>query len=240
MTRWSVQIGHRVGTLELRLGLQSSGGVVALMGPNGAGKSTFVRALVGALRPDEGRIELGGDRVFDAERGVWTPPEARRVGLVPQGLGLFGRKSVLDNAAFGPRARGASRTAARARAARELERLGLSALAHRSAAHISSGEAQRLALARALASDPRLLVLDEPFSALDVGRRRVAREALSERLAGEGLATLLVTHDPRDAVALGAHVVVIEDGQIVQEGDCEALAAAPATPFVAELFGTWR
>src|SRR5690606_26195742 len=143
----------------------------------------------------------------------------------------------LENVAFGPRSRGASRRQARAVAGQWLDRLGVSALAGRRPHELSGGQAQRVALARALAADPQLLLLDEPLAALDVGTRPTVRADLRRHLASYQGCTLLVTHDPLEALVLGNRIVVIQDGRIVQEGTPDDVARHPRTDYVARLVG---
>jgi molybdate transport system ATP-binding protein len=150
---------------------------------------------------------------------------------------LFPHLSTLDNVAFGPRRHGLDRRQARAHAARWLARVGLSGHAHDKPRQLSGGQAQRVALARALAVDPALLLLDEPLAALDAGTRLDTRAELQRHLAGQPGATLLVTHDPLDALVLAGRLIIIEGGRIVQEGDAASVTARPRTDYVARLVG---
>ncbi len=237
---WRAKIRVGVGRLELDVELQGDRGPVALVGPNGSGKTTLLRTIAGAHRPLAGRIELGDRVLYDSTRGVDLPPEERRVGYVPQGYGLFPHLRVVDNVAFGWRrgSAGNGREPGRAAATGLLARLGCEHLAHRWPGSLSGGEQQRVALARALMIDPQILLLDEPLSAMDAAARRSLRAYLATHLAERGSPALVVTQDARDVTALGATVFVLEGGRIVQSGSAEALAAHPATDFVAEFFGT--
>jgi len=223
-----------MGALTLDVTLEGGSRPVAVMGPNGAGKTTLLRAIAGAHRPDAGHIEIGGERIFDAATDCDFAPEARRVGYVPQGFGLFPHLRVVDNVAFGrldlPRAD------RRHAALQRLEEMGCRQLAQRRPSTLSGGEKQRVALARALMAAPRMLLLDEPLSALDAVARRALRAYLAEHLAEAQLPALVVTHDIRDVYALDAFVYVIEGGKVAQSGTAARLTEAPATPFVAELF----
>lgn len=213
------------------------GAVVGVLGPNGAGKSTVLAALAGLVPLDGGRITLDG-RVLDApDDGVLVPPADRRVGVVFQDLVLFGHLSVRENVAFGLRARGVRRAAARAAADGWLDRVGLAGLGGARPAALSGGQAQRVALARALATEPDLLLLDEPMSALDVSTRVGVRAQLRDHLGRFGGATVLVTHDPVDALVLADRLVVLEDGRVVQVGTPADVARAPRTEYVARLVG---
>ncbi|MBP1302755.1 MULTISPECIES: ABC transporter ATP-binding protein [unclassified Curtobacterium] len=202
---------------------------VALVGPNGAGKSTVVEALAGLLRTRDGSVVLAGRDLTS------VPTHRRRVGLVAQRPDLFAHRTVAGNVAFGPRATGAGRREARHRAATALAAVGASVLADRSPTTLSGGQAQRVAVARALATEPALLLLDEPTTALDVDARTEVRAAL--RAALRGRPTLLVTHDPLEAVTLADRVVVLQDGRVVEEGRTEAVLRQPRTPFSASFSG---
>jgi ABC-type sulfate/molybdate transport systems ATPase subunit len=227
-----------LGALELDVDLGGGDAPVALIGPNGSGKTTLLRTLAGAHRPQAGRIRLGERIVFDSETGVDLPPEERHVGYVLQGYGLFPHLSVLENVAFGLRARvkGGSPAEGRASASEVLARVGCAHLVERSPAGLSGGEQQRVALARALAVAPEILLLDEPLAALDARARKQIRSYLVEHLSARSGPALVVSHDPRDVAELGATVHVLEGGRVVQSGTPDALAARPATEFVEAFF----
>jgi molybdate transport system ATP-binding protein len=223
-------------TLDVELAA-AAGEVVALLGPNGAGKSTALRALAG-LRPlDGGHIVLDERRLDDPAIGAFTPPEHRRIGVVFQDYLLFPHLSALDNVAFGPRCRRVPRAEARLRAAQWLDRVGLREHARKRPRQLSGGQAQRVALARALATDPRLLLLDEPLAALDARTRLDTRADLRRHLSAHPGATVLVTHDPLDAMMLADRLVIVEDGRVVQTGDAAAITSRPRTDYVARLVG---
>jgi molybdate transport system ATP-binding protein len=215
----------------------AAGEVVALLGPNGAGKTTALRALAGLQPLTEGQISLAGRCLDDPVHRVWTPTERRPIGVVFQDYLLFPHLSALDNVAFGPRSHGATRAAARDRAMAWLTRVGLAEQARRKPRQLSGGQSQRVALARALAVDPALLLLDEPLAALDASTRLDTRAELHRHLAEHPGATLLVTHDPLDALVLADRLVIVENGQIVQEGDAATITAQPRTDYVARLVG---
>ncbi|MCQ4208070.1 ABC transporter ATP-binding protein [Streptomyces longispororuber] len=207
------------------------GEVVALLGPNGAGKTTALRALAGLVPLTGGRLRLDGT---DLDR---TPPESRPVGVVFQDYLLFPHLTALDNVAFGPRCHGATKAEARTQAARWLDRMGLAAHAGAKPRRLSGGQAQRVAVARALATHPRLLLLDEPLAALDARTRLEVRAQLRRHLAEFEAVAVLVTHDPLDAMVLADRLVVIEDGQVVQEGTPGHIARHPRTDYIAHLIG---
>lgn len=225
-------------SLEVELDVDP-GEVVALIGPNGAGKSTVLRVLSGLLAVDTGTVRLG-DVVLDETEPheVFVRPEARNVGVVFQDYLLFGHMNARENVAFGLRARGTRRIAARAVADRWLDRVGLADRAEAFPGELSGGQAQRVALARALAVEPSLLLLDEPLAALDAATRRDLRGELRRHLADFSGATVLVTHDAVDAYALADRVVVLDAGRVVQAGSIAEVTARPRSRFVAELVGT--
>jgi molybdate transport system ATP-binding protein len=222
--------------LDITLSI-AAGEVVALLGPNGAGKTTALRALAGLLPLTAGHIRLDGQTVDEPASDVWTPAERRHIGVVFQDYLLFPHLTAVDNVAFGPRSHGSSRHDSRQRAAGWLARVGLADHARAKPRQLSGGQAQRVALARALAVDPALLLLDEPLAALDARTRLDTRAELHRHLAEHPGATLLVTHDPLDALVLADRLVIIEDGRIVQEGDAATITAQPRTDYVARLVG---
>ncbi|MEU7875918.1 ABC transporter ATP-binding protein [Dactylosporangium sp. NPDC049140] len=226
------------GTFRLDIALTiEAGEVVALLGPNGAGKTTALRALAGLQPLTGGHLTLAGADLDRPARRVWTPPERRPIGVVFQDYLLFPHLTAADNVAFGPRRRGADRRTAHATAEAWLARVGLGDYGRRRPRQLSGGQAQRVALARALAVDPTLLLLDEPLAALDARTRLDTRAELHRHLAAHPGATLLVTHDPLDALVLADRLVIVEDGHVVQEGDAATVTARPRTDYVARLVG---
>lgn len=222
-----------------RLGLDLSiapGQVVALLGPNGAGKTTALRTLAGLLPVTDGEIRMD-DEVWDQPPSVFVAPEHRPIGVVFQDYLLFNHLSALENVAFGLRARGTPRTVARARAGEWLDKVGLADHHGTKPRGLSGGQAQRVALARALATDPSLLLLDEPLAALDASTRMHIRAELGRHLAAYPGHTLLVTHDPLDAMVLADTLVIVEHGAVVQQGSPAEVARRPRTDYVANLVG---
>ena len=213
------------------------GEVLGVLGPNGAGKTTLLRALAGLQAVDAGRVALGELLWDDAAVGVFVPAEQRAVGVVFQNYRLFPHLSVRDNVAFAARAERVGRKAAHERADAWLTRLDLTDYAARKPAQLSGGQAQRVAIARALASEPELLLLDEPLAALDARTRLELRGSLRRHLTTFAGPTLLVTHDPLEAMVLTDRLLVIEDGRIVQVGSPAEVARRPATQYVARLVG---
>jgi molybdate transport system ATP-binding protein len=222
-----LDIAVALRSFELGVSLSVGAETVALVGPSGAGKSTVLRAIAGLRRPDRGRIALGERAWFDAAAKIDLPPERRSVGLVFQEYALFPHMTVRANVGFG----------GRARVDELLDRLGIAHLAGERPGALSGGERQRVAVARALARDPQVLLLDEPLSALDAHTRAVVRGELQDVLAALALPALVVTHDFRDAAALADRVGVIVDGRLRQEGSAAQLVAHPADAFVASFTG---
>ncbi|MFE7278347.1 ABC transporter ATP-binding protein [Streptomyces sp. NPDC057623] len=220
------------GTFRLDVTLTvAPGEVVALLGPNGAGKTTALRALAGLAPLTDGHLRLDGTEL---DR---TPPESRPVGVVFQDYLLFPHLTALDNVAFGPRCHGATKAEARAQAAAWLDRMGLAEHSGAKPRKLSGGQGQRVALARALATHPRLLLLDEPLAALDARTRLGIRAQLRRHLADFEAVAVLVTHDPLDAMVLADRLVVVEHGQVVQEGTPADIARHPRTEYIAQLVG---
>lgn len=198
---------------RLDVDLAFARGITAVMGPSGAGKTTLLTAIAGLVTPESGRIVLGDTVLFDDEARVRVPPHARRTALVFQSLALFPHLLVWENVAFG--FRGEARAGRRDRAMAWLARTRVEHLADRMPSSLSGGEAQRVAIARALGSGPQVLLLDEPFSALDQG----LRDALSRDLGGLvlelGIVGILVTHHGDDARLLGSRIVCLSGGRVV-------------------------
>ncbi len=231
-------IALELGTLDLDVSLDvAPGEVLALLGPNGAGKSTVLRALAGLEPIDRGRIAIDGITVDDPAARVFVPPEDRPIGMMFHDLLLFEHLSVVDNVAFGLRARRVPRREADARARAWIDRFGLGEYANQRPAVLSAGQAQRIALARALAVSPRLLLLDEPLAALDVGTRADVRRDLRQHLSESESIRILVTHDPIDAHTLANRIAIIEDGRIIQAGTVAEVSAQPKSRYVADLVG---
>lgn len=234
-----IDVKATVGQLNLRVCIEGGTHPIALVGPNGAGKTTLLRLLAGAHRPTSGVIKVSGRTLFDSNTTVDVSPERRRVGYVPQGYGLFPNMSALDNVAFGLVAASGwrARRAGRERAQALLDEMECGELASALPHELSGGERQKVALARALAIAPEVLLLDEPLAALDIGARRSLRRFLAARLAKLECPCLLVTHDVRDVESFAAEICVMDRGQLVQRGSVAELKANPANDFVAEFVG---
>lgn len=213
-----------------------AGRTTALIGPNGSGKSTVCSVVAGLLDAENGQVVLGG-RVLDGPGG-FVRSGRRQVALLSQEPGVFTHMSVLGNVVFALRCQGVGRAEATRRARAELAAVGADHLASRPGGALSGGQAARVALARALATGPRLLVLDEPMAALDVTARQEMRRLVARRCAEEGLTLLLVTHDVLDLTALAEDVVVLDRGRVVEQGPTARILSAPRSDFVAHLTGT--
>jgi iron(III) transport system ATP-binding protein len=208
------------------------GELVCLLGPSGCGKTTLLRLAAGLETLRQGRILIGENVVADP--GHHLPPEKRGVGLMFQDYALFPHLTVLENVLFGVAESNRER---RTWAERALERVGLALFARTYPHTLSGGQQQRVALVRALAPAPRLLLLDEPFSGLDVTRRHQLREATLGLLKETGVATLMVTHDPEEAMFMADRIIVMNEGHLVQTGTPFATYSHPVDAFVAHLFG---
>ena len=232
----SIRVRRTAHTVEADLTARS-GDVIAVIGPNGAGKTTLLRALAGLVLVDPGSTIVCDGRIWaGAGTRPWAPQQ-RNVGMVFQDHLLFPHLSVLDNVAFGPRSRGAGRRRAGRLATTWLERLGVAHLGDRRAHQLSGGQAQRVAVARALATEPTLLLLDEALSALDVGVAMSLRMELARHLADFGGISILVTHDALDALTMANRVVVLDEGRVAQTGSPAEVAQRPLTAHVARLVG---
>ncbi|WP_406490864.1 ABC transporter ATP-binding protein [Streptomyces sp. NBC_01604] len=208
-----------------------SGALVAVLGPSGSGKTTLLRCIAGFEPLDGGEIWINGHRVAAPDASV--PPERRRVAVVPQEGALFPHLSVLGNVAYG-----LGRSARRAgRAATVLDLVGLAGFEDRMPHHLSGGQQQRVAVARALAPRPPVVLLDEPFNALDAALRAEVRRDVWHALRADGATAVLVTHDQAEALSMAEEIAVMRDGRIVQSGPPELLYGSPADPWVAGFVG---
>ena len=228
-------VRHRSGT-TIDGHVETGGGVVVLYGPSGCGKTTVLRALAGLDRPATGRIAFDGEPWFDAAQGIDLPPQARDVGMLGQELALFPWLDVAGNVGYALRRLPAAERAKRVTEA--LRRFDLDSLARRMPATLSGGQQQRVALARALVRRPRLLLLDEPLSALDAPLRARLRPRLRRWLVETGLPVVLVTHDHTEALALGDAIIVMEEGRVLQTGSVAEVFSRPADARVARIVGT--
>nr|BBH93445.1 ABC transporter ATP-binding protein [Thermogemmatispora argillosa] len=223
---------------HLQLSLQAeTGRTTVLLGESGAGKSTVLRLLAGLLRPTRGQMVLDGICYFDSERAIFVPPQERPIGYVFQDYLLFPHLTVFENIAFGLRAQGLRGQEVRRRTEAAIEQMRLNGLATRRPAQLSGGQQQRVALARALVLQPRLLLLDEPLAALDVQTQREVRQELRRLLSEIGITTIFVTHNHLEALLFGDQILVLDNGQVIQQGSRRDLLEHPRSAYIAELVG---
>jgi ABC-type Fe3+/spermidine/putrescine transport system ATPase subunit len=227
-------IAKRFGAAAVLDGISfevASGEVVALLGPSGSGKTTLLRVVAGFERPDAGAVRFAGERV---DR---LPPERRGFGMVFQHYALFPHLSVGENVAFGLEGRGLAKPEVARRVGEALARVDLAGFERRRVGEISGGQQQRVAVARALAPEPRVLLLDEPLSNLDPSLRERTRRELARTLSAVGITTLLVTHEQEEAFDLGQRVALLHRGRLEQLATPQELYRRPATRFAAEFVG---
>jgi molybdate transport system ATP-binding protein len=235
-----VQKQMREFTVDVALRLGPRVGV--LLGPSGHGKTSVLNMISGVMTPERGRVSCGDPAnptvLFDSDLAINLGLPQRQVGYVFQDLALFPHLNVQGNVAYGLKARRWPRALIQAQVAHILERLSVGHLAQAQIAQLSAGQKQRVALARTLVTQPRVLLMDEPLSALDTPLRALVRAELQALLHSLAVPTLIVTHDALDALSLGDELWVLEHGRIVQQGHPQAVRAAPATPFVAQFFAS--
>jgi molybdate transport system ATP-binding protein len=232
----SLHIHATISDRDVDVSLEvAAGEIVAILGPNGSGKSTVLAAIAGILRPDSGRATLDDEVLFDLDAGAWQPAHARGTALLAQDPLLFPHLGIVDNVAFGPRSAGHTRSQSRATALAWLAAVDAADLAHRKPSELSGGQAQRIAVARALAAEPRLLLLDEPMAALDITVVPAMRQVLKRVLAGRS--AIIVTHDVLDALLLADRVLVMEGGRIVEDGPTRDVLERPRSTFGAGIAG---
>ena len=226
----------RLGQFELRLDWDlEPGKTLVLFGPSGSGKTTALRAMAGLHRPISGLIEIGGQLVYDSDTSTWVPAHRRHVGYLTQQYHLFPHLKLAQNISYGLRA--SSRRENPALVEELLDSFQLRGLEERYPWELSGGQQQRVALARALATRPSLLLLDEPYAALDLGLRRLLRQELRTTLASRQIPVVLVTHDREEALALGNEVQVLDGGRIIARGDPLEVLGQPGQAAVAQLIG---
>lgn len=231
------RLNYQLENYQLVAELTVAPGVTVLLGPNGAGKSSLLRLLAGLNQPASGQIQLGERCLYDAEKRIDLPPEQRQIGMVFQDLALFPHLDVIGNIGFGLKMRRVSSSARQKRVQQLLEKLTIEHLAKRNVTTLSGGERQKVALARTLATDPQLLLLDEPTAALDPAARGEIRHWLQMVLTKLNIPTLLVTHEAEEVAYFRKRVAVMERGKIIQQGSFHQLLREPASEFVARFVG---
>jgi ABC-type sugar transport system ATPase subunit len=214
-----------------------SGEFLVVLGPSGSGKTTLLRIIAGLEKPSRGRVIMDGVVVADGERGFSIPPQRRDVGMVFQTWALYPNMRVFDNIAFPLEIKGVPREEIRRRVVEVARYLEIDDLLDRYPRQLSGGQQQRVALARALIKNPKVLLLDEPFSNLDARVRVTAREFVKKVQRDLGITTILVTHDQADAFAVGDRILVIDKGRVQQIGDPSTLYNEPVNMFVASFIG---
>lgn len=228
-------VGKRFGDIDVLSGINLSvtpGEVICLVGRSGCGKSTLLRIIAGVETPDAGSVTMNGQEI--AGPATFMEPEKRRIGFVFQDYALFPHLTVEQNVLFG--LKGFSKAQARARAVDMIEHVRLTDLARRYPHTLSGGEQQRVALARALAPKPEILLMDEPFSNLDRGLRDSVREETLALLRELKTTTIMVTHDPEEALSAGDRVVLMQEGRIVQIGTGYEVHDNPVSRYAADFF----
>ncbi|MBW4697437.1 MAG: ATP-binding cassette domain-containing protein [Aphanocapsa lilacina HA4352-LM1] len=237
MVKLAVSIQKRLGEFQLSVDLAVECGLTILFGPSGCGKSSTLLAIAGLLRPDSGRIALGEEVFFDSARGVHIAPQHRRLGFVFQNYALFPHLNVQRNICFAIDRE--SPDVQRDRLRELLGLLHLEKLAHRYPAELSGGQQQRVALARALAPHPRLLLLDEPFSALDTELREELRDELKRLQIQLDLPIVMVTHTRSEALQLADTVVRLDLGQVVAVGSAATVLSSASQPTRTNVRFSW-
>src|SRR5437867_1447256 len=214
------------------------GEVVSLLGPSGSGKTTLLRAVAGLEVPHQGSIRIGDKVVFNGTAGIDIPAEGRNLGLVFQSYALWPHKTVFDNVAYGLRLRKITGGDIKKRVTEALSQLSLGHLGERFPHQLSGGQQQRVALARALVYNPPVILLDEPLSNLDAKLREEARAWLRELIVRMHISALVVTHDQTEAMAMSDKILLLNFGQIEQQGTPEDMYSHPQTQFTAEFMGS--
>ena len=229
------QISHSYGTTEVLKEIDltiKEGEFFTLLGPSGCGKTTLLRILAGFIRPSKGRVFIGDTDITD-----WKP-EKRNMGIVFQNYALFPNMTVRDNIAYGLKIRRRPKKEIQEQCASYMELTGLQELADRKVQELSGGQQQRVAIARALVIQPRMLLLDEPMSNLDVALRAKMREEIRAIQRKTGITTLFITHDQQEALSVSDRIAVIKDGQVLQAGTPKDIYNHPENGFVANFVGT--
>lgn len=231
-----VDIRKKLGAFELESKFEAQNGVTCLLGPSGCGKSMTLKCIAGIEKPDSGHIELDGVVLYDSEKGINLPPQKRHVGYLFQNYALFPNMTVRQNILCGMR-REKDKAVKEEKLRQMVDMFQLGGLENHRPAQLSGGQAQRTALARIMVSDPQLLLLDEPFSALDAKIRQQMREELKKIQSDLGITVVFVTHDQEEAMSLSHRIVVMNKGKFEQIGTPTEIYDKPATRHVASFIG---
>jgi ABC-type Fe3+/spermidine/putrescine transport system ATPase subunit len=234
----SCEIKKQLRDFELDIRFELGNGTLVIVGKSGCGKSTTLKAIAGLITPDQGRIEVGETIYFDRQSKINITPEDRGIGFLFQSYALFPHLDVFDNVAYGLAARKISKKEQLSRVEETLHSLGITHLSKSMPSELSGGEQQRVALARAIVVKPKLLMLDEPLSALDVTTHSRVRSELKKTLSALNIPSIIVTHDYEDAISLGERILVMDKGSVIQEGTANDLLTKPRSSFVADFSGT--
>jgi molybdenum ABC transporter ATP-binding protein len=234
----SVRIRKALREFDLEIGFEvERGETLVIIGPSGCGKTTTLNLIAGLVTPDEGRITLGSEVLWDGAAGTEIPTEKRNIGYVFQDFALFPHMTVAANVAYGLRARRLARGDTPRRVNEVLDLLGIKHLRDRRPGALSGGERQRVALARAIACEAEILLLDEPLGSLDAQTRNRVRGELRQLLRAIGRIAVMVTHDYLEALTFGDKICVLDRGRVLQIGNRQELLRHPRSRFVAELTG---
>lgn len=238
MSMISCEIKKQLRDFELDIRFELGDGTLVIVGKSGCGKSTTLKAIAGLITPDQGKIQVGETIYFDRQLKININPEDRGIGFLFQNYALFPHLDVFDNVAYGLAVRKISKKEQLIRVEETLHSLGITHLSKSMPSELSGGEQQRVALARAIVVKPKLLILDEPLSALDVTTHARVRSELKKTLSALKIPSIIVTHDYEDAISLGERILVMDKGSVIQEGTSKDLLTKPRSSFVADFSGT--
>ena len=232
-----VDIRKKLGDFTLETKFEAQDGVTGILGASGCGKSMTLRCIAGIMKPDEGHIELNGKVLFDSSRKINVRPQDRHVGLLFQNYALFRYMTVYDNVAFGLKVQKVDKKTIDTRVRELVKLVGLEGLEKRYPSQLSGGQRQRVAFARALAPNPQVLLLDEPFAAIDAKIRQELRSWLKEMIEKLGITSIFVTHDQDEAIEVADEIIITNAGRIEQKGTPVEVYRNPETAFTASFFG---
>lgn len=232
-----VHVKKSFSNFHIDVATQFSNSINVIAGTSGSGKSSLLKMITGFMKPDAGRIQVGSHYFYDSSKKLNASPEQRKIGYVPQNYLLFPHFNVYENVAFGLAQSKKSKTFIQEKVMQALELCKIEGLAGRFSFDLSGGEKQRVALARSIVLSPSLLLMDEPFSALDVHTRRFLRSEIRSILKETSIPTIIVTHDPMDALSFGEQLYIMEKGQLIQQGSIDEIKSRPRSQFAAEFTG---